>query len=224
MITLILFTACQLGLRQGNPEYILNETQEEVYTTTKEEQPLESPSYTPSSQGDILVSEPAPQSSSNDTPLMSIDTHVQVEDELYNAIESIDGSPSSEEEEPEEIEEEPEEIEEIEGESCFVEIELICGPDGWVNRQLLVETDDDEYNIWSSVCETEDQTWHYQLSEIHTKTLSSGEELELSLCDTEDNCELLTKQDLGIRVVSNDTELTNVQTPSSDWSFSYTCP
>lgn len=217
MITLILFTACQLGLRQGNPEYFLNETQEEEHTTTKEKSP-ENPSYTPSSQHDIIVSDPTlSQSSSIETPLISMTPNVQVEDELYNPIESIYGTSNSEEENPDEKEER-------EGEDCFVEIELICGPDGWVRRQLLVETDDNEYNIWSTVCETEEQSWHYQLSEIYTQTLSSGEELELSLCDTEDDCGLLAKQDLGIRIVSNDMEIENVQTPSSSWSFSYTCP
>jgi hypothetical protein len=226
MIALILFTACQLGLRQGNPNQFNSEIQEDIPSIEKEEQLSEHPIYVPSLDYDFVVSGPTlSQDSSPENPIVDTTPNVIFDGTLYNPVESIYGSPNSDDETTQEIEESETTIEETtEGEDCFVEIELICGPDGWLDRLLLIQIDDEEESIWASVCEQEEQSWDYYLSEIYTYTLSSAEDLEISLCDTEDNCNNLTQEDLGIRIISNDIELEHVYTPSSNWSFSYSCP
>ena len=221
MISIFLFAACQFGLTQGNPDYIYSQSHDNIFETqedipyqdvpTPSAKQMESTHHadTTFTEGVIIPDEFIVE----ETP--KVRENIIYENGIFETPDSV--SPLLEKEEQDSSMEES-----LSGDDCFVEIELLCGPDGWVDRQLYAQTDDNEHYFWNSSCENEEQSWDYYLSAFFTLTLSHGEELILSLCDEEENCGNIPSKDLGIRVFSNDSELENIQTPSA-WSFAYTC-
>ena len=225
MISIFLFAACQLGLTQGNPDYIYSQDSDSIPTSQKEV-PLEEESSAP----------PTKQPSVENHDIGHIDENMEIpqefivadspllyEDIIYeNGISTPMLSFETTQPTSEDSDTKNEEGTSSEDETCFIELELLCGPDGWVDRQLRAQTTEEQHFFWNSSCENEDQSWDYYLSEFFTLTLNQGEELTLSLCDDEQNCDNLTEKDLGIRVLSNDSELEDIQKASS-WTFEYTC-
>lgn len=225
MFSIFFFTACQLGLTQGNPNYIYSQ---ESSHEQEEQTPAEEIAAPPSKQVESTdtISEMLEENIENpdefiveEPPELSED--ITYEDGIFDPMLAFDTpQPIEPEETDEEIETSPEEN--GSGESCFIEIELLCGPDGWVDRQLHLQTNTEDRFFWNSSCESDEQSWDYYLSEFFTFTLNHGEELTLSLCNDDQNCDNLSSKDLGIRVLSNDSELEDIQ-KASTWSFAYTC-
>ena len=225
MFSIFFFTACQLGLTQGNPNYIYSS---EFSHEQEEQTPVEEISTPPSKQVEsthIVGSTPDKNIETPDEFIVEeppeLYEDIIYEDGIFDPMLSFDTPHPIEPEETDEEVESPAEGNGS-GDDCFIEIELLCGPDGWVDRQLHLQTNTEDRFFWNSSCESNEQSWDYYLSEFFTLTINDGEELTLSLCNDEQNCDNLSSKDLGIRVLSNDSELEDIQ-KASTWSFEYTC-
>ena len=220
MISIFLFTACQIGLTQGNPDLIYsqdNSHQQEEQIPSQEVSPPPSKQIESNQTSNIALEESI-RIPNGFIPEETQDLYEDIiyENGIFDPIRTFDTSQPIEEIPTEEMETSSED-------NCFIEVELLCGPDGWVDRQLHLQTDTEDRFFWNSSCENDEQSWDYYLSEFFTLTISSGEELTLSLCNDDQHCDNLSSKDLGIRVFSNDSELEDIQ-KASDWSFEYTCP
>jgi len=110
------------------------------------------------------------------------------------------------------------------GITCAYNIEMVCGLDGWVGHQLLINADGSSFTDWTQACQNNGQNWNPITSEMLDVQLSPGEVLELSLCDTNGNCSNLNARDSGLILKVNGTLIEYQDMIESNWMFMHTCP
>ena len=107
---------------------------------------------------------------------------------------------------------------------CHYTIEMMCGPDGWVDMAMLIEDKSGMMYAHNSHCEHDDQSWYYAQSETVDVYSEPGEELNLQLCENENCTSVLPHTDLGIRIRVNDTLIHERFVVEDSWSLNHVCP
>jgi hypothetical protein len=256
MIALLLLSACEIGLVQGNPEYY---STEEKWTEESLEETTEGLSGT-----DIASSEEIEESYEN-----IFEEEDVLEEESEESKEEEDALEEEQYEEEDILEEEEEEYDpsfdmdgdgysildgdcndsentifpgnpELSGDGidndcdgvdgvhsgiqCAYNIEMVCGPDGWVGRQLRIETEGGTFIDWASACQNNSQGWSYGTSEALDLQLSPGQSLTLSLCSNNDCSQTLPVRDLAVIVRVNGTLIEEMYSPDGTWGLNHICP
>ena len=210
MIGFWLFAAGGLGLRPANPEFSAQETQweleedisllewEEEYAEKEELPSLEEGDMDGDGyslmEGDCDDSDASVYPGAFDIPQDGVD----------NDCDGVDAVATED--------------------TCTYEIEMLCGPDGWDNRWILVETATESFMEQPEVCGQNEDSWAYYDSISFSVSTATGEELNLSICADVNCLTAIPHTDMGIDVYVNEILLVEERQIEDAWMLNHVCP